>query len=69
MILRQAVKNGYFTVRLTVSVYPPPLYGQLFVIFIGVSLIKDYDYMGQIPQDGNVGQNVVLFKKKSRAFV
>ena len=34
------------------------------MIFIGVSLILDYDYMGQIPQDGNVGQNVVLFKKK-----
>ena len=30
--LREVVKNGYFTVRLTVSVDPalPPPYGQLF---------------------------------------
>ena len=37
-ILRWVVKknNGYFTVRLIVSVYPPrpPLYSQLFVIFL-----------------------------------
>ena len=33
-------KNGYFTVRLTVSVFPTPHppYGQLFVIFYGVFL-------------------------------
>ena len=32
------LRNGYFTVRLTVSVDqpPPPPYGQLFVIFFGV---------------------------------
>ena len=30
---RDVIKNGYFTVRLTVRVDPPP-YGQLFVIFL-----------------------------------
>ena len=35
IILGEASKiGGYFTVRLTVSVAPPPLYGWLFVIFI-----------------------------------
>ena len=29
---REGIKNGYFTVRLTVSFDPPP-YGQLFVFF------------------------------------
>ena len=33
--LRGGVKNEYFTVRLTVRV-DPPLYGQLFVIYLGV---------------------------------
>ena len=36
--------NGYFTVRLTVSV-DPPLYGQLFVIFFCALLTLYYDYM------------------------
>ena len=34
---RKGIKNGYFTVRLTASVYPPS-YGQLFVIFLGLRL-------------------------------
>ena len=39
-------KNGYFTVRLTVSVYPPPPYSQLFVNFsFDVFSILDYDSM------------------------
>ena len=42
---RQGVRNGYFTVRLTVSVYPPPPYGQLCVNFLGVFFILDYDFM------------------------
>ena len=32
MLLRGVIKNGYFTVRLTVRVNHPP-HGQLFVIF------------------------------------
>ena len=34
-MIREAVKKEeeYFTVRLTVRVDPPPLYGQFFVIF------------------------------------
>ena len=30
---------------------------------------SSYSYMGQIPQDGNFGQNVALFLEKSRTFV
>ena len=30
---KSSKKNGLFTVRLTVRVYPPPPYGQGFVIF------------------------------------
>ena len=37
-------KNGYYTVRLTVSV-DPPLYGQFFFIFFGVLLTLYYDHM------------------------
>ena len=45
--MREGVKkSGYFTVRLTVSVYPPPPpYGQLFVNIFGVLLTLYYDYM------------------------
>ena len=46
--LREVVKkNGYFTVRLTVRVDPPPPppYGQLFCDFFGgVHLTLFYDY-------------------------
>ena len=39
-------KPGYFTVRLTVSVYPPTPYRQFFVkTFFGVFFILDYDSM------------------------
>ena len=33
--VREVIKNGYFTVRLTVSIYPllPPSYSQLFLNF------------------------------------
>ena len=38
-------KNGYFTVRLTVRVDPPPPYGQLFCDFFwGAHLTLVYDY-------------------------
>ena len=42
ILRREAVKkNGYFTVRLTVSVYPPPSYGQLFVnLFLCVFYLR-----------------------------
>ena len=43
--MRLVKKNGQFTVRLTVSIYPRPPYGQLFVIFLGVLLTLYYDYM------------------------
>ena len=37
MILREVVKKpGYFMVRLTVRVDPPPSYSQIFLIFLGV---------------------------------
>ena len=43
----KVVKNGLFTVRLTLRVDPPlpQPYDQLFVIFLGVCLTLDYDYM------------------------
>ena len=37
-------KNGLFTVRLTVRVYPPS-HGQLLVNFFYVCLTSDYDYL------------------------
>ena len=42
MKIREVIKNGYFTVRLTVSFPPPPPYGQLFVKFFCVFFILDY---------------------------
>ena len=38
-------KSGYFTVRLTVSVYPPPLTVSFLWIFFVVLLASYYDYM------------------------
>ena len=45
--LRRGVKKcGYFTVRLTESVYRRPPYGRLFVkIIFDVFFILDYDFM------------------------
>ena len=44
-IIRVVVKNGLFPVKMTVRVDPPPPYGQLFVIFLGVNLTLEYDYI------------------------
>ena len=38
-------KNGIFTVRLTVRVYPPPPLWSAFREFFGVCLTLDYDYI------------------------
>ena len=44
-VRRGVKKSEYFTVRLTVSIYPSPPYGHLFVIFLGVFFILVYDSM------------------------
>ena len=43
--IRGVVKNGLFTVRLTVRVDPPPPFGQVICVFFGVvHLTSVYDY-------------------------
>ena len=46
-LLRRGVKNGYFTVRLTISVYPHPPrpLESVFLDFFGVLLTLYYDLM------------------------